>query len=124
VRNVGALIEAAGLPGLAGLALVSNTGHLADTVLLQPGNFIANSRTDSDAAKKLRLRDFYLADLKADEGMSGGPVYLVESGAVIGVVEGYTHDPRLAVLVPARYVIELLKNNNVGYEEFPALNSQ
>jgi len=51
-------------------------------------------------------------------------VGLVESGAVIGVVEGYTHDPRLAVLVPARYVIELLKNNNVGYEEFPALNSQ
>jgi len=98
----GALIEAAGLPGLAGLALVSNTGHLADTVLLQPGNFIANSRAGSDAAQQSRVREFYLADLKADEGMSGGRVYLVKSGAVIGVVQGYTHDPRLAVLVPAR----------------------
>jgi hypothetical protein len=46
--------------------------------------------------------------------MSGGQVYLLESGAVIGVVQGYARDPRLAVLVPARYVIELLKSNNVA----------
>ena len=52
--------------------------------------------------------------------MSGGPVYLLEGGAVIGVVHGYTHEPWLAVLVPARYVVELLKNNNVGYEESAA----
>jgi hypothetical protein len=43
-----------------------------------------------------RLREFHFADLKRDEGMSGGPVYLVESDAVIGVVQGYTQDPRLA----------------------------
>jgi S1-C subfamily serine protease len=120
----GALIEAAGLSAMTGMALVSNTGHLADTVLLQPGNFIVNSRMESDAAQKLRVREFYLADLKADEGMSGGPVHLLESGAVIGVVQGYTHDPRLAVLVPARYVVELLKSNNVGYEESATGKSQ
>lgn len=44
----------------------------------------------------------------------------MESGAVIGVVQGYTQDPRLAVLVPVRNVIELLKSNNVAYEELPA----
>jgi hypothetical protein len=52
--------------------------------------------------------------------MSGGPVCLLDSGAVIGVVQGYTSDPRLAVVVPSRHVIELLKSNNVAYEELPA----
>ncbi len=66
------------------------------------------------------LREFYLADAKADEGMSGGPAYLVDNGAVIGVVQGYTQEPRLAVIVPARQVIDLLKKHNIGYEELPA----
>ena len=115
----GALIEAAGLPGMTGMALVSNTGHMASMVLLQPGNRLLKAPSEIDAARLAPLREFYLADLKSDEGMSGGPVYLVESGAVIGVVQGYTQDPRLAVLVPARNVIELLKSNNVGYDELP-----
>lgn len=53
-------------------------------------------------------------------GKSGGPGYLLDSGAVIGVVQRYTSDPRLAVVVLARSVIELLKSNNVAYEELPA----
>lgn len=113
----GALIEAAGLPAMTGMALVTNTGHMADMVLLQPGNRLLKTPAEIDSARLAPLREFYLADLKSDEGMSGGPVYLLESGAVIGVVEGYTHDPRLAVLVPARYVVELLKSNKIGYEE-------
>lgn len=118
----GALIEAAGLPAMTGLALVYNIGHLADTVLLRAGKgtAIAKASAKIDVARLGEVREFYLADAKADEGMSGGPAYLVDSGAVIGVVQGYTQDPRLAVLVPARYVIELLKNNHVGYEELPA----
>jgi S1-C subfamily serine protease len=120
----GALIEAAGLPAMAGTALVSNTGHMADMVLLQPGNRLLKAPAELDATRLAPLREFYLADLKSDEGMSGGPVYLVESGAVIGVVQGYTHDPRLAVLVPARYVIDLLKSNSVGYEESATGKSQ
>jgi S1-C subfamily serine protease len=120
----GALIEAAGLPGMAGMTLVSNTGHMAEMVLLQPGNRLLKAPVEIDAARLAPLREFYLADLKTDEGMSGGPVYLVESGAVIGVVQGYTQDPRLAVVVPVRNVIELLKSNNVGYEELPADRSK
>jgi hypothetical protein len=83
------------------MALVSNTGHLAEMAMRKPGNRLLKAPAEIDAARLARLRDFYLADLKADEGMSGGPVYLVESGAVIGVVEGYTQDPRLAVLAGA-----------------------
>jgi S1-C subfamily serine protease len=116
----GALIEAAGLPGMTGMALVTNTGHMAEMVLLQPGNRLLKAPTEIDAARLAPLREFYLADLKSDQGMSGGPVYLVESGAVIGVVQGYTQDPRLAVLVPARNIIALLKGNNVAFEELPA----
>jgi S1-C subfamily serine protease len=116
----GTLIEAAGLPALTGMAPVYNTGHLADTVLLRAavGSVIVKPSAKVDAARLKDVREFYLADSKADEGMSGGPVYLVDSGAVIGVVQGYTQDPRLAVLVPARYVIELLKSYGVAFEEF------
>ncbi len=39
----GALIETVGLPASTGLALVHNTGHLADTVLLRSGNLIAKA---------------------------------------------------------------------------------
>ncbi len=121
----GTLLEAAGLPWLTGGALVENIGHLAENVLLQPGNFIAKAPAATDTARPTKLREFYLADLKSDEGMSGGPVYLVDTGAVIGVVHGYTtNDPRLAVLVPARYAIELLKNNNVDQEESASPKSQ
>jgi hypothetical protein len=118
----GTLIEAAGLPTLTGLAPVYNTGHLTNTVLLRTGDrsVIVESSAQIDVARLAEVREFYLADSKTDEGMSGGPAYLVDSGAVIGVVQGYTQDPRLAVFVPARYVIELLKRHNIDYEEFPA----
>ena len=118
----GALMEAAGLPAMLAMALVTNTGHMADRVLLQPGNRLLKAPTEIDAARLAPLREFYLADFKSEEGMSGGPVYLLDSGAGIGVVQGYTSDPRLAVVVPARNVIELLKSNNVGYEEPAAQN--
>jgi hypothetical protein len=36
------------------------------------------------------------------------------------VVQGYTQEPRLAVLVPTRNIIALLKGNNVAFEELPA----
>lgn len=121
----GALIEAAGLPALTGLAPVYNTGHLTNTVLLRTGDrsVIVKSSAQIDVARLGEVREFYLADSKADEGMSGGPAYLVDSGAVIGVVQGYTQDPRLAVFVPTRYVIELLKRHNIDYEESQADNS-
>jgi len=120
----GALMEAAGLPAMLAMALVTNTGHMADRVLLQPGNRLLKAPTEIDAARLAPLREFYLADFKSEEGMSGGPVYLLDSGAGIGVVQGYTSDPRLAVVVPARNVIELLKSNNVAYEELAAGKSQ
>jgi hypothetical protein len=51
--------------------------------------------------------------------MSGGPAYLVDTGAVIGVVQGYTKDAN-GRFSTSRYVIEMLRSNRVLFEEYPA----
>lgn len=114
--EVGALVEAAGLPASTAASLVFNTGHMADVSLMRPGNQVVKF---SAASRLEGVQEFYLVDMKADEGMSGGPVYLVETGAVIGVVHGYTQDPRRAVVVPAYYGMELMKHNSVPFQSFP-----
>jgi S1-C subfamily serine protease len=79
--------------------------------------------------------DFYIADVRVNPGNSGGPVYLVELGEVIGVCVAFdlapvvygdgSHEPAsagnrplsynsgLSVIVPIRYVIDLLKKNSL-----------
>jgi S1-C subfamily serine protease len=111
----GALVEAAGLPGMAGAALVTNTGHVVDASQVRLGRRVVKGMSESEASQLAPLRDFYFADMKTDEGMSGGPIYLVDGMAIIGVVHGYIQDPPLAVFIPARYVLELMRRNNVRY---------
>ncbi|MGA8872360.1 MAG: serine protease [Candidatus Acidiferrales bacterium] len=77
------------------------------------------------------VADSYLADVHVNPGNSGGPVYSVENGMVIGVCVAYdmapvvygdgNHEPAsvgnrpifsnsgLAVVVPVPYVVDLLK---------------
>jgi len=79
--------------------------------------------------------DFYIGDMHVNPGNSGGPVYSVEQGKVIGVCVAAAlapvvygdgnHEPAsagnrplfsnsgLSVVIPVRYVIDLLKKNNV-----------
>lgn len=81
------------------------------------------------------IADSYLADVETNRGNSGGPVYLSENGTVIGVCVGAKAAPvryqggsdvslnnqqlfyssGLTVVVPARYVIELLKKNGLDW---------
>ena len=83
------------------------------------------------------IADAYLADVEVNRGNSGAPVYLVEDATVIGVCVGSKPAPvryeagnnasiegrkllyssGLTVVVPVRYVIELLRKNNVGWFE-------
>lgn len=85
--------------------------------------------------------DFYLADMHSNPGNSGGPVYTVARGWVIGVCHGAEMAPvvygdgnresasiggraifsnsGLAVVIPIRYVIELLKKNDLKWDEAP-----
>ncbi|HEV2862886.1 MAG TPA: S1C family serine protease [Pyrinomonadaceae bacterium] len=77
----------------------------------------------------LRFPDFadvYLADLTVNHGNSGGPVYSVSSGAVIGVcvaarfvpVQGppnipLSYNSGISLVVPSKYIVELLKKHGL-----------
>jgi S1-C subfamily serine protease len=91
------------------------------------------------------IKDVFLVDLHLNHGNSSGPVYSVDTGAVIGVADAYAlednvmveplpggkPDPArdqisgralmtnagLGVVVPVRYVVELLKKNGVKWIE-------
>lgn len=79
--------------------------------------------------RNLDIADSYLADINANPGNSGGPVYLASDGSVIGVCRGwlptnirddkdndvnYYYNSGLAVVVPSRYVRDLLKSHIVN----------
>ncbi len=91
------------------------------------------------------IKDIFLVDLHLNHGNSGGPVYSIETGAVVGMADAYAlednvmlapspgdkPDPAfdstsgralmtnagLGIVVPARYVANLLKKNNVKWQE-------
>ena len=83
------------------------------------------------------VADAYLADVEVNRGNSGAPVYLIENAAVIGVCVGSKPAPvrdqqgnnvrmgerelfyssGLTVVIPVRYVIELLSRHNLGWSE-------
>lgn len=87
--------------------------------------------------RKPDVSDTFLADVQVNRGNSGGPVYMVESGAVIGVCVSSKpapvrdqqgndvtiddrrlfYDSGLTVVVPVRYVIELLRKLGLNWSE-------
>jgi len=67
-----------------------------------------------------------LADINVNPGNSGGPVYLASDGSVVGICVGYLptnvrdakgtpmvyyYNTGLAVVVPSRYVHDLLERH-------------
>ena len=88
--------------------LMTNVGWLA-TDLMRPDVLIPG--------KPGTYRDYlYLGDVRVNPGNSGGPVYRVRDGAVLGVVIsnllGHTN---LAGIVPMRPVTALLEKNGVSW---------
>jgi S1-C subfamily serine protease len=91
------------------------------------------------------IKDIFFVDLHLNHGNSGGPVYSVETGAAIGVADAYALEDNvmlsplpggkpepavdqnsgrafmtnagLGVVVPARYVVELLKKSKLKWNE-------
>jgi S1-C subfamily serine protease len=130
----GALVAASGYP-LASDALVTNAGCIASAWM-----------TDRDAAALLRMQDprfaesvdRYLADLEVNGGNSGGPVYRIDTGHVVGVcvatqnayvmfgdeqngpvvADGrpLVYSSGLTIVVPAKYVTALLKQHDLVWD--------
>ena len=80
---------------------------------------VAKPRTRSLSTRGSRAARVLPRRFKDDEGMSVGPAYLVDTGAVIGVVQEYTKDSN-GRFSTSRYVIEMLRSNRVLFEEYPA----
>lgn len=118
-----------------GVAIGISGYPLNQSVLVTNGGFMATSWAfdlqelkspgTPEFYRKLDIADSYLADINVNPGNSGGPVYLASDGSVIGVCVAYLPTPvrddkggatnyyyntGLAVVVPSRYVSDLLKN--------------
>ncbi len=71
------------------------------------------------------LSDSYLADMHVSHGNSGGPIYSVADGSVIGVcvsilpdsLSNAPYSSGLSLMVPAKYVVELLRKNHLKWTE-------
>ena len=128
-----------------GEAIAVSGYPLNETVLVTTsGNLASSWASDSVPAQVPGARvgfmvpdvsDFYIGDVHVNPGNSGGPVYSVEQGEVIGVCVAYEMAPvvygdgnhesaragnrqlfsnsGLAVVIPVRYVIDLLKKHNL-----------
>jgi S1-C subfamily serine protease len=111
--------------------LVVSTGHVLDERIL------AGAALDLDEAPEwlepLRGRGYLFADLQTRRGHSGGPVYLPESGDVVGVcvsvmfISRTQGDPGIPIqihhgtaatlVIPAREVVRLLDEHGVPWRE-------
>lgn len=82
------------------------------------------------------VADSYVADMEVNPGNSGGPTYAPASGAVVGVCvasqpaparftdtgepavvggRGIVYSSGLTIVIPARYVAEMLTHHGVRY---------
>jgi S1-C subfamily serine protease len=124
----GAYVAISGYP-LGQTVLVTNAGWMATSWALDIKEIAA-----SGAPEWFRMPDIadtYLADVEANPGNSGGPVYLGDNGSVIGVCvgslgapvwdEGGRHKPYyssgLTMVVPIRYAIDLLSKHGLNWSK-------
>ena len=102
--------------------LITTVGHVASAsevnvaeVLIDPPNpQIPRPIT------RLDFMDIYLGDITANPGNSGGPAYLASTGEIIGILSGGKLNSGvyagLAIVVPIKYAIDLLKKNKVALQ--------
>jgi S1-C subfamily serine protease len=119
-----------------GVAIGISGYPLNQSVLVTNGGFMATSwafdRRELQSPgtpefyRKLDIADSYWADINVNPGNSGGPVYLAGDGSVIGVcvayvptkvrddeggARNYYYNTGLAIVVPSRYVADLLESH-------------
>lgn len=127
----GTPIAVSGYP-LNQTVLITNSGYIASSWYIQEQEYEMISRTFRMPA------NFYFADLQVNPGNSGGPVFSIENGSVLGLCHGIllnqvikaqsqegavldgeplVYNSGLSIIVPSRYIIELLKKSGVHYTE-------
>jgi S1-C subfamily serine protease len=129
--------DAVGVSGypLGQPVLVSNVGWMATSWSFEIEEVAVPGAPESFLRPE--VADTFLADLQANPGNSGGPVYLTDSASVIGVCVGSMPSPvwdedenpatidesklfysaGLTVVVPVRYVIDLLREHELNWSE-------
>ena len=122
-----------------GVAIGISGYPLNQSVLVTNGGFMATSWAfdlqglrspeTPEFYRRLDIADSYLADINVNPGNSGGPVYLASDGSVIGICVAYLptnvrdakgspmnyyYNTGLAIVVPSRYVCDLLEKHLVS----------
>jgi S1-C subfamily serine protease len=114
---------------------------LSNVVLVTTSGAVASSWSYGldPTSTGLTISDWYTSDMRVNPGNSGGPVYSVATGAVIGVcvlseqapvqysdgakepvkIEGrfLAYNSGLSIFVPIKYAIELLRKKNIKWSE-------
>jgi S1-C subfamily serine protease len=116
-------------------------------ILITTSGFMASSDPMKfEPSTPHQILDIYWADMQANPGNSGGPLFSLASGNVIGMVvadkltpvvfadsstpgQGVTETPNgtisvhplaansgITVILPAHYIVELLQSNGIRYE--------
>ena len=119
---------------------------LALPILITTSGFMASSDPMEFEQSTRQIKDTYWADMKVNPGNSGGPFFSLASGNVIGMVVAFRPAPvvfadsgaqgqgviptpngtmsvhplvsnsGITVILPAHYIVELLRSNGIRYE--------
>ncbi len=119
----GTQIAVSGFP-LSKPVLITNSGWLASS----NGEYIdaippTGMPDDTGSADNAEV---YLADMRVNHGIDGGPVYSVENGEVIGVGtifqkvpaegtnESFIYKSGISLIIPSKYIRELVKKHKLN----------
>jgi len=60
------------------------------------------------------ITGYYQTDITSNTLFSGSPVYSIKNGAILGMCINIADSSGTSVIIPSRYIMDLLKNNNVN----------
>jgi S1-C subfamily serine protease len=132
VINVTACNLSTRTPDEGSLVLISGYPLYIPSLVTQTGIIASNTFFEFKREGTMNKPvDYFLLDATLNPGNSGSPVYLPHTGEIVGVVDAYRGAPviengsqsrslsqnsGIAMIIPTRYVIELLKKNNVTWK--------
>lgn len=130
--NVSACVLSLNTPDEGTPVAISGYPLNIPSLVTQTGTVASNTFFDFKRAGVINKSvDYFLLDATVNPGNSGGPAYLPATGEIVGVIVAYRNAPviengtqsinlsqnsGLAMIIPTKYVIALLKKNNVAWK--------